>query len=134
MPKLIKDYNIKQAHEHYWKYDNLIISRENIKSFVNELTRHNIQISLSFENWCDQYLYDSNTFSNFIICEKDVIKDINNEMIDVIFTKDPLKVCKQYRLNQIYEILKNNKDINNLWETLTPYICIAPNPKSVPSL
>ena len=59
------------------------------------------------------------------------IKDSNNESLDIIFSKNPIKTCKDYKLKQVLEVLEKTTNIEKCWEELTPYICIEPNPKEV---
>ena len=57
LPKLMKQYNVSKTNLSYWEYDQLNVPRENIKDFVNNLTKHNIGVQLSFYNVCKKYGY-----------------------------------------------------------------------------
>lgn len=133
MPQLIEEFNIQQSSHAHWKYDELIIPRENIKQFVNHLTKLNICIRASFYYLCDKYNYNSYTFVGFPTTNTSSTIQNNNEVLELIFTNDPINTCKKYHLKQILEILHSSQNPIEIWEQITPHICINPNPKFLPT-
>lgn len=124
-------YKASKTDLSHWEYDELYIPRENIKAFVNSLTEQNIGIRLSFYNVCQKYCYDYKSFIGYPFLKDNTIEGRNNESLDIIFSKNPIEACKQYKLKQVLEVLEKNTNIEKCWEELTPYICIEPNPKEV---
>ena len=131
MPILMKKYNVSKTNLSHWEYDELYVPRENIRLFVNSLTEQNIRIRLSFYNVCQKYCYDYRSFIGFPFLNDSTIEGTNNESLDIIFSKNPIKTCKDYKLKQVLEVLEKTTNIEKCWEELTPYICIEPNPKEV---
>jgi len=131
MPILMNQYNVLKTNLSHWEYDQLYIPRENIKAVINSLTEQNIGVVLSFYNACKKYGYDDMTFIGYPLLKDKTIAGSNNEALDIVFSKNPIETCKEYKLKQVLEILEKNTNIEKCWEDLTPYICIEPNPKEV---
>ena len=131
MPILMNQYNVLKTNLSHWEYDQLYIPRENIKAVINSLTEQNIGVTLSFYNACEKYGYDDMTFIGYPLLKDKTIAGSNNEALDIVFSKNPIETCKEYKLKQVLEILEKNTNIEKCWEDLTPYICIEPNPKEV---
>lgn len=131
LPKLMKQYNVSKTNLSYWEYDQLNVPRENIKDFVNNLTKHNIGVQLSFYNVCKKYGYNDIEFIGYPFLIDKTIKGGNNESIDIVFNNNPIETCKKYNLKQVLEILEKSNDVQKTWEDLTPYISLEPNPKEV---
>lgn len=129
MPNLIKKYNIENSELAHWKYDELVVPREHIPSFINELSDNGIAVSPSFYKICKQYGYNDYTFHGFPLIYKSTPREKNDEVINVIFTDNPIKTCEQYNLIQLLEILNKSENATDTWKALTPNICIEPNPK-----
>lgn len=132
MPKVIEECKIQFSKDRCWKYDGLIVPRENIKQFVNEMTSHNIEVRASFYYLCEQYHYNFYTFVGFLPTKSKTVGGRNNEILDLVFTDDPVNCCKKYRLKQVLEIIEHSKDIMAKWREITPHLCIMPNPTTVP--
>lgn len=131
MPALMNKYKALKTNLSQWEYDQLYVPRENIKEFVNNLTEQNIGIELSFYNICEKYGYDDMSFIGYPLLKDKTIAGGNNESLDIVFSKNPIETCKEYKLKQVLEILEKNASIEKSWEKLTPYISIEPNPKEV---
>lgn len=131
MPTLMKKYNVKKTKLSHWEYYELCVPRENIRDFVNSLTEQNIGIQLSFYNVCEKYGYDHMTFVGLPLLQGKTVVERNNEALEIVFCNNPIETCKKYKLKQLLEILENGSDVNKDWETLTPNICIEPNPREV---
>ena len=130
MPKLMNKYKASKTDLSHWEYDELYVPRENIKAFVNSLTEQNIGIRLSFYNICQKYSYDNMSFIGYPFAKNNTIAGGNSEALDIIFSKNPIETCKEYKLQQLSEILDSSSNIEKCWEELTPYISIEPNPNS----
>lgn len=133
MPQLMENYNVKQSPLAHWKYDELVVPRENIRQFVNYLTQFNICLRASFYYLCDKYNYNSYTFIGFPTTNTSSIIQNNNKLLELIFTNAPITTCKKYDLKQIVEILQYSKNTTEIWEQITPHICVYPNPKFLPT-
>lgn len=131
IPPLMKKYHISKSNTSHWKFDGLDIPRQHIKEFVNKLTNNNIKIRVSFYNICQRYNYNYYTFHGFPYSKHKDVKTHNDELLDLIFTSEPLEICKKYKLIQIQEILEKSDNILECWETLTPNISVHPNPDIV---
>lgn len=132
MPALMEKYNVKKSDRSLWTYDEMIVPRESIKNFVEEITRYNIQIRLSFYHVCDKYGYECGKFVGYPYVYEDSIVDANKESLNIVFTDNPLKTCERYHLKQLLEILNKSDGVLKTWEKLTPHISIEPNPEQVP--
>lgn len=128
MPKLMDKYKVSKTNISHWEYDELNVPRENIKEFVNSLTEQKIGIGLSFYNVCQKYGYDYRAFVGFPFVKARTTAGRNRKSLNIVFSKNPIKTCKKYRLKQILEILEKSTDVKNTWQELTPYICVEPNP------
>lgn len=131
MPQLMKTYNVNQSKLAHWKYDELIVPRENIKQFVSFLSNHNICVRPSFYHLCDKYNLNPYTFEGFPILNFNSATENCKELIELIFTNDPMKTCEKYKLTKIGKFLKHSDSVK-FWEEITPHICILPNPKFLP--
>ena len=134
LPSMIDKYNITRSKLSKWMFGELVVPRENIKSFIDDLTKHNIEVRCSFYNVCDRYHYDSMTFHGFPRILNETVKDNNVEALSLIFAKNPLRICEKYDLVQVKEILEQAQDKQKMWEELTPNISISPNPTELPNL
>lgn len=128
MPKLMDKYKVSRTNISHWEYDELNVPIENIKEFVNSLTKQDIGIRLSFYNVCEKFGYDYKTFVGFPILKHETNADKNAEALEIVFSKNPIETCKKYKLKQLLEILENSTDTKKTWEDLTPHICVEPNP------
>lgn len=133
LPILIKQYDIKSGKRAHWKYDDMIVSRENVSAFINEMTKHNIELCASFYFMCEKYHFNEYTFVGYPSINSQTVKETNDEILDMIFTDDPISVCKKYKMKQVLKILQKSKDIINTWKQLTPHICVMPNPTFLPT-
>ncbi len=129
MPVLMKKYKVSKTNLSHWEYDQLFVPRENIKEFVSFLTVQRIGIDLSFYNVCEKYGYDKMTFVGIPFLQDDSIEGGNLEALNIIFSKNPIYTCQKHNLKQLLEILGQSTNVQKIWEELTPYICIEPNPK-----
>lgn len=129
MPIIMKKYKVSKTNLSHWEYDQLYVPRENIQEFVNSLSEQNIGIQLSFYNVCKKFDYDDMTFIGYPFLQDNTIIGGNRESLEIVFSKNPIKTCKKYKLKQVLEILERNTDIEKCWKEMTPYICIEPNPK-----
>lgn len=125
MPKLIKKYNISIIEGLIkWKFGSLQVPRENIKDFVNEITNNDIYLRINFYNIARKYRFNINKFVGFVDFKMDNIKQNNDKIIEFIFTKKPIEVCKQHNLKQILKLLNKSKNIMDKWQELTPLLDI----------
>ena len=134
MPNLIKKYSIKVSNTSHWKYDELIVPRDKVKSFVDTLTKHNIEIRLSFYNWAEKFGFKYDSFIGYPNVHGETIKEINNQFLDIIFTENPIETCKNYSMKQVVKILKKSKNAEELWQSFLPYVCIGSNPNVIPNM
>lgn len=132
MPPLMQRYDVVKSHIALWTYDELIVPRENIKNFINELTKVNIEVRCSFYAIAEKYHYDKKTFHGFPSINEKTVKENNDECIAVIFAQNPILICEKYRLIQLKELLCATDNPNKLWTELTPNISIMPNPTRLP--
>ena len=128
---LMTKYDVEKSPLASWTFGELIVPRENIRAFVDELTQNEIEIRLSFYNVCEEFGYDKNTFVSYPLCEGESIEEINNECLDIIFCDDPMHICKKYGLKQVYDLLRKNNYKHSFWLSLTPNIAINPNPTKI---
>lgn len=128
MPNIQKKYNIKTDKRAGWKYDEMIIPRKNLMSFIHEMTDYNIELRASFYNICDRYNLDRFTFVGFPLINAQSVKENNDEIINIVFSKDPINICNKYKMKQMLEILQEKENVLEVWESFTPNICIMPNP------
>ena len=131
LPKLMKQYNISKTNLSHWEFDQLYVPRENIEKFVNDLTKYNIGVQLSFYNVCEKYGYDDMEFIGYPFLKDKTIKGGNNESLNIVFTENPIAICKIYKLKQVLEVLEKSDEPQKTWRELTPYISIEPNPKEI---
>lgn len=130
MSTLIKKYSVTNSKVFAsGKYHNLVVARNNIVSFVNELSGYGIKITANFYNICKQYDYPVNSFHGFVWSRKETPKENNDEILNVIFSKTPIKTCEEYNLVQLLEILNKSENVIDTWEKLTPNIDIKSNPR-----
>lgn len=131
MPALMKKYNVKKTDLSHWEYYELCVPRENIRDFVNSLSKQNIGIQLSFYNACKKYGYDRMTFVGLPLLQGKTVVERNNEALEIVFSNSPIETCKKYKLKQLLEVLEKGYNISNDWEMLTPNICVELNPREV---
>ncbi len=123
MPELIDKYEIKKGKGlGNWTYSNLAVSRSQIKNFIAELTKNNIPVRLSFYNVCYKYRFNDLTFVGFPYVNAKSVAENNQKNIDIIFTDEPLIICKEYGLKQLGKLLKKSKNVYQAWQELTPLI------------
>lgn len=134
LPAIMKKYNVIQDKISKWKYDELIIPRENIKNFISEMTNLNIEIEASFYHLCKKNKLNSFNFVGYPIIISENIKENNNEVENIIFTDNPYYVCEKYHLSQVKQLLDKSKNITKAWQEMTPNISILPNPKFLPNM
>lgn len=85
MPSLMQRYDVVKSHMALWTYDELIVPRGNIKNFINELTKVNIEVKCSFYTVAEKYHYDKKTFHGFPSINGKTVKENNDECIAVFF-------------------------------------------------
>lgn len=129
MFNLIKKYSVGNSKVFTTlKYSNLVVSRENIAPFVNELSNYGIKVGANFYNVCKQFKYSKMSFHGFVWSHKETPKESNDEILNLIFSKNPIKTCEEYNLTQLLKILNKSKNIMDTWEKLTPNIDVISNP------
>ncbi len=131
MPRLIEKYGAVRAEAALGKYDELTVPRNNVAAFINELSGYGIKVMASFYNACSRYGYKRYSFHGYVWSYKNTPKEANDEILSVIFAKDPVLCCNEYDLIQIAEILAKSGNAAKTWETLTPNICVEPNPSEI---
>ena len=132
MPPLMQHYDVVKSHTALWAYDEMIVSRDNIKDFINELTKFNIEVRCSFYAVAEKYRYNKETFHGFPSINEKTVKENNDECIAVIFAQNPLLICEKYKLIQLKELLCATDNPDKLWAELTPTISVMPNPTQLP--
>ena len=126
MPLLIEKYNVKKVMTlATWEFSGLVIPRENVKNFIDEATKNNIELRLDFYNLCKKYNLNRMTFRGFPFIK------YNDEIIDIILTKNPIQICQIYNLPQVLKLLKNSKDASKFWEENPPCIGVVSNPEKI---
>ncbi len=134
LPISMKKFNVKLGGRACWKYDDMIVPRKNISDFINEMTKHNIELRASFYFMCDKYHLDDYTFVGYPLIEAKTANENNEEIIRIIFSNDPISICKKYKMPQVLEVLQTSNEVIKTWEQLTPHICIMPNPTFLPKM
>ena len=124
LPKLMTKYNVKQDALAHYKYDMLIVSRDKIKVFIDELTKFEIRCRLNYYNVCRDYKLKYDRFVGYPWIKSSSVKENNDECINVIFSEEPIETCKRYELKQLLKIVKRSKNKNLKWEELVPCITI----------
>ena len=124
LPELIIKYNVKQDSLAYYKYDMLVLDRNDIEAFINELTLLDIKCKLSYYNICRNYKLKHDTFVGYPWITSSSVKENNDECIRIIFSDNPIAICKQYKLKQLLKIVKKSKDRKLKWKELVPCITI----------
>lgn len=124
LPKLITKYNIKQDALAHYKYDMLVIHRDKIKAFINELTECNIKCRLNYYNICRDYKLKYASFVGYPYINSSSVKENNDECINIIFSDDPIEICKKYEFKQLLKIIKRSKNKKIKWEEIIPFITI----------
>lgn len=132
MPPLMQRYHVAKSHIALWTYDELIVPRDNIKNFINELTKVNIEVRCSFYAIAEKYHYDKETFNGFPSINEKTVEENNDECIAVIFAQNPLLICEKYGLIQLKELLCATDNPDKLWTELSPNISVMPNPTHLP--
>lgn len=120
--KITKVYCCAEA-----KFHGLFVPREKLKYFINQMTENNIEIELDYYNICKIYNYNQMTFHGFPYSNKKTITERNNDMLNIVFTNDPIKTCKKYNLIELLEILRKSNDSIKTWIELMPTITIVEN-------
>lgn len=129
---MIAKYNVKKQQTiASWKFEGFIVPKENIKSFIEEATKNDIKLRLNFYNICKKYNCNIMTFHGFPLIKADSIKENNDKIFKIISTENPIKICKEYNLIQVVELLEKSKDAMTFWEENVPCIDVEPNPKSI---
>jgi hypothetical protein len=130
LPSLIKKYNIKKIETPASrKFSGLLVPRENVKEFIDEATKNDIELELDFYNICEKYKYNQMTFHGYPFVKANSIEKNNDEIIDILFTKNPIEICKKYNLKQVVELLMQSKDASKFWEDNMPCVGVVANPK-----
>jgi len=132
IPPLIKKYNIERVQSLVpWEFSGFIASKENMKQFIEEATKSNIELRLSFYNLCKKYKHNDMTFHGFPLIKANTVKENNDEIINILFTEDPIRICEKYDLKQVVKLLKKSKDARKFWNENLPCIDIVSNPEAV---
>lgn len=130
MPDLIKKYGVGNSKVFApRRYNNFVVPRENIVPFVNELSEYGVKIQANFYNVCERYGYSSYSFRGFVWAHGETPKENNDEILNLIFSENPVKACEEYNLIQLSEILNKSENAAETWEKLTPNIDVRPNPE-----
>ena len=125
MPKLIEKYNISVVEGLIkWKFGALQIPRENVRDFVNQMTKNNIYLRINFYNIARKFKLNMETFVGYVDFKTDSVKANNDKILEFIFTDKPIEVCKQHGLNQLLKLLKKSKYVISKWQELTPTLDI----------
>ncbi|MCM1042809.1 MAG: hypothetical protein NC350_01195 [Corallococcus sp.] len=103
-----------------WTYSNLSVPRTNIKNFVDELSKNNIPLNLNFYNVCRDKKLNILNFHGFPHIKSDSVEENNREASEIIFSDNPLEICKNYNLKQLVKLLQKSKTPRLLWEQMTP--------------
>ena len=132
IPMLMEKYGIiKEYTLTSWKYAGLSIPRENIVKFVNEATEHRIELQLDFYNICNRYGFDYWKFIGYPTMEAASIKENNDKLIDVVFTKNPIATCTKHHLKHVRLLLRKSKDPKKFWIKNPPCITVIANPSRI---
>ena len=132
LPHLIEKYGVKKMQvPALWRFSGLLVPREHLKEFIEEVTKSNIMLRLDFYNICKKYNYNSMTFHGYPFIKSNSTKENNDEIINILFSENPIKTCKKYNLIQMVELLMKSDDAKKFWEATVPCLEAEPNPESI---
>jgi len=98
------------------RYGGLIVPIQHIQEFIEIMNENKIELRLDFYNLCRKYNYNDNNFIGFVFTESETIKGNNDEILNIILSKNIIETCEKYNLKQVVQILKKSKNRNEWGE------------------